>query len=156
AYTILYERWKKEHKEPEDHKNVAAWESWKQAYAAALKQWTAQMPDATWLEDTYTSTRIEAGEMKEKEAIAALEKSMQKTLLRNGPSFWTYANATSRLVKQGWAPAKAYEWMEKAWPLVEQEDRTNLEDDTLTDERRKEITDGGGIRGFVAPDYLRA
>src|SRR5262249_35346358 len=72
------------------------------------------------------------------------------------PSFWAYANAASRLVKQGWAPAKTYDWLEKAWPLAEQEDRTSLEDDTLTDERRKEITEAAGARGFIATDYLRA
>jgi thiol-disulfide isomerase/thioredoxin len=156
AYSIASDRMKKEHKEPEDHKDVAAWEAWKQANRAALKQWTAQLTEATWLEDSYMAALIEAGELKDKEAIAAVEKSMQKDLLRNGPTFWTYANAASRLLKKGWQPAKAYDWLEKAWPLAEREDRASLEDDTLTDERRKEITDEVGTRGYVASDYLRA
>lgn len=81
---------------------------------------------------------------------------MHQDLLRNGPKVWTYANAAGKLLKKGWAPVRAHDWMEKAWPLAEEEDRVNLEDDTRTDERRKEITEDVGYRGYIATDYLRA
>ena len=66
-----------------------------------------------------------------------------------------YARAASKLLKKGWAPLKAYEWMAKAWPLAEHLDRARLQDDTLTEERRQDIK-AGGYRAQVATDYLRA
>ena len=151
AYTITYERWKKEHKEPEDPKDAVAWEAWKQAYRSAMKRWAAQFTEATWLEDSYRRALIDAGELNEKEGAAAIENSLQKDLLVNS---WTYTSAARRLLKKGWAPAKAYEWMEKVWLLA---NRPPFEDDTLTEEQRKEaITDDAAYRGEVAADYVQA
>ena len=156
AYGITYERWKKEHKEPEDMKDTTAWDVWKKAEREGMKQWVPQFTEVTWLEDNYTDSLISAGEMGDKDAVAAAEKYVQKQVLLNGPGMWTYANAASTLLEKGWAPAKAYEWIAKAWPLAEQEDRQSLMDDTLTDEKRKEISGGLGDRGYVASDYLKA
>jgi thiol-disulfide isomerase/thioredoxin len=154
AYTITYERWKKEHKEPADHKDAAAWEAWKQARRAAMKQWAAQFTQANWLEGSYMRALMDAGELSEKQGVAAIEKSLQKDLLVNGPSLWIYTNAARKLLKEGWAPTETYEWMEKAWALA---NRPPLEDDTLTDEQRKEeISNNAASRSGIASDYLQA
>src|SRR5262249_18093455 len=65
AYSITYNRWKKDHPEPSDHKNAEAWEAWKQAYRSAMKQWAAQFTEVSWLEDSWLSERIESGELKD-------------------------------------------------------------------------------------------
>lgn len=156
AYTITYERWKKDHKEPEDQKDTAAWDAWKRDYRVATKQWAAQFHEVAWLDLSHKATQIKDGELTEQEAIRVLEESIQKDALRNGPNFRRYASAADTLLTKRMAPAKALEWMEKTWALAEQADKARRDDDTLTDARRKEIEEGVNYRGNVAPDYLRA
>jgi thiol-disulfide isomerase/thioredoxin len=156
AYQIIYDRWKKQHKEPEDHKDAAAWEAWKRDHLAATKQWVTQYTEVTWLKSSYLEARIDAGELSEKDAVRAIEDSLQKDLLRQGPDVWMYANPAIELLDKGWAPRKAYAWLEKAWPLAEEEDRAELDNDTLTDQRRKEIAEDAGYRNWVAVHFLRA
>ncbi len=156
AYSITYDRWHKDHTEPEDPKDTAAWSLWTRANLTAMKQWATQFPDLTWIEDSYTEDAIDAGDLNEKEGVAAIERSLQKKQLHNGPSAGAYEIAAGELLQKGWAPAKAYDWLEKAWPLDEERDRARLNDDTLTDEKRNEISDGAGYRAYVAVNYLRA
>ncbi|MBI3280433.1 MAG: TlpA family protein disulfide reductase [Acidobacteria bacterium] len=156
AYRVAYDRWKKENKEPADHKDAESWLAWKKKYLTALKEWAAQFTDAEWLKDSYLSLAVELRQIGEREAVAAAEQTVRRGAERNGPSLWTYANAADLLLREGWAPGKALAWMEKAWALAESEDRRQLEDDTLTDERRKEIADGRGYRGYAALRYLQA
>lgn len=156
AYTIAYERWKKNHREPDDHKDTAAWEAWKAASRAAMKEWAAQFTEVSWLADSYFDASIEAGEISKTEAVRAMEQSVRTSEARSGGDLWSYTKAASPLLKKGWAPAKTAEWLEKAWPHAEALDRWDLEDDTLTGERRKEIAGGPGYRGYLASDLLRA
>jgi len=153
AYTITYERWKKEHKEPSDHKDTAAWQAWKKAHLDATKKWAAQFTDVSWLEDNYLEERIDAGELKEAEVVPLIEKAVDRDVLRDGPDFWTYVNGAGALLRNNWAPERAYAWTQQAWLLAERQDLERLEDDTLTAERRKEIAEGGGLRGNIADDY---
>ena len=156
AYDIVRERWKEQHKDPEDPKDLAAWEAWKKVCLAALKQWVEQFPDLTSVESIYREKSLDSGLVEEKEGVAGLEKQVRTSLAQQGPSMWTYYQPAWTLLKKGWAPKKAYEWLEKAWPLAVDADRENLENDTLTKERRDEITGGLGNRGSMAGDYLRA
>ncbi len=156
AYNIEYARWTKDHKEPENHKDPAAWEAWKTAHRAAMKDWTARFTEVPWLPGSYLNARIEAGEIREVEAVRALEHLLRKSEARSGGDLWAYTGAATPLLKKGWAPAKVAAWLERAWPFAEVLDRWNLDDDTLTAERRKEIADGMGYRGYLATDLLRA
>jgi hypothetical protein len=156
AYTIASDRWAKNNKAPDDHKDTAAWEKWNAAYRAALKEWAAQFTDESWLPDSYLKASIEAGEMSESEAVRAMEPSVHKSETQTGGGLGAYIDAARPLLMKGWAPAKTAEWLEKAWLHAETLDRWNLEDDTLTDERRKEIAGAPGNRGYFTPDLLRA
>jgi mannitol/fructose-specific phosphotransferase system IIA component len=81
AYSITYDRWKKAHKEPEDHKDTAAWEAWKQANRTAMKQWVAQFTEATWLESSYTAALIEESQGNAGNGVAVTNEVAQ--LLRD-------------------------------------------------------------------------
>ena len=156
AYTIAYDRWKKDHKEPESHKDTATWDAWKAANRAVMKEWAARFTEMPWLADSYLYARIEAGEISEAEAVQARDQSVNKREARSGGDLWFYINAATPLLNKGWAPAKTAAWLERAWLYAEVLDRWELEDDTLTDERRKEIAGAPGYRGYLAPDLLRA
>lgn len=155
AYRITYERWEKQHRQPEDHRDGAAWAAWEKAYRAALKQWAKQFKEARWLESSYLRAAIEAGEMTEKEAVAALTEQLEKELEIWGPSSSLYLEAATSLVRKAWAPKTALGWVEKAWVLAEAADRRRLEDDTLKEALRKQIEESGGARSYAAPVYLR-
>ena len=45
AYRITYERWRTGHKEPEDHKDRAAWAKYDLEYRRTLKQWIEQFTE---------------------------------------------------------------------------------------------------------------
>lgn len=44
AYSIANDRWKKDHKEPEDHKDTAAWEAWQHANRARRNSGQRSLP----------------------------------------------------------------------------------------------------------------
>jgi thiol-disulfide isomerase/thioredoxin len=156
AYSAAYDRWKKDHKEPEDHKDKAAWDEWKKAYSEAVRKWSAQFTQVEWLKDFHALNAIETGAVSEKEAVPLLEERQRAQLRNSGPSLWAYLDSASTLLERGWAKEKALQWAEASWPLAEAEDRRQLEDDTLTEERRNEIKESRGYRGFAAQTYLKA
>ncbi|HYO83806.1 MAG TPA: hypothetical protein VES20_20555, partial [Bryobacteraceae bacterium] len=156
AYSVTFERWKRAHKEPEDHKDAAAWGAWKKANLEANRQWKAQFTDVNWLERSWVSAAIDAGELSEAEAVAALQRSIDDDLRRHPPSPWTYADPAHTLLNTGWAPAAAADWLAKAWPLAIEDERRSRDDDTLTDERRKEMAEGSGFKDMIGVQYLRA
>ena len=156
AYSIAYERWKKTHPEPEDHKDADAWQRWKKAHLAMLKVWAEQFTEAEWLKDSLLALRIELKEIGEKEAIAALEESLRTNLERSGPHAWGFLNPAGTLLRERWAPAKAVSWMEKAWPLAASDLDRQLEDDTLTTERREQLLEARSSVGFPTLVYLEA
>jgi thiol-disulfide isomerase/thioredoxin len=59
-------------------------------------------------------------------------------------------------LRENRAPARSLAWIEKAWPLAEMEDRRQLEDDTVTDQQRKERNEETGYRGMMVLRYLQA
>jgi len=156
AYAIAYDRWEKDHQEPADHKDTAAWDAWRAARRAAMKEWAARFTEVPGLDHSYLSVRIEAGEISKAEAVRAMDRAVNQGEARSGGDLWAYTNAATPLLKKGWAPAKTAAWLERAWPYAEVRDRRNLDDDTLTDERRKEITEETGYRSFVASSLLPA
>ncbi|MCL4853149.1 MAG: hypothetical protein KJZ78_17450, partial [Bryobacteraceae bacterium] len=101
AYTIAYDRWKKDHKEPESHKDTSAWDAWKAANRAATKEWAARFTEVLWLADSYLYARIEAGEISEAEAVQARDQSVNKREARSGGDMWFYINAATPLLKKG-------------------------------------------------------
>jgi thiol-disulfide isomerase/thioredoxin len=158
AYSVASERWRKDHKEPEDHKNKAAWDEWKTAYAEALKKWSAQFTEVQWLKDSYADIAMDTGIVGPAEAVRMLEERVRREIPKSGPSrsLWVYLDPASTLLEKGWEKEKALEWAERAWPLAEAEDRRQAEDDTLTEEQIKQIKAGGGYRSDAARIYLKA
>ncbi len=155
ASRVTLDRWRREHKEPEDQADTAAWEMWKRARRIAVKQWAEQFTDAPWIKDWCTSLEIEAGEIKGKEAIRAIEKRVQRRVRMSGPNLYVYSDGASSLISKKLSPLKAYEWMAEAWRLGNAEEAAQLRDDTLTDEQREEIVNDMGGCKYLIGDYLR-
>jgi len=156
AYAIAFDRWNRDHKEPDNHKDTAAWEAWRAARRTAMKEWTGRFAEVRWLADSYLKERIEASEISATEAVRAMDQSVSKSEARSSGDMWSYSNAATPLLQKGWAPAKTAGWLEKAWPYAEVLDRWNLEDDTLTDDRRQQLADQPGYRGYLGSELLRA
>jgi thiol-disulfide isomerase/thioredoxin len=155
AYRILNDRWSAVNRQPADHESSEAWENWNRSHRQALRGWLAQFPHVIGLEQAYVRSVIESGELNNKQAIDLADQFLKRSVLRNTASIAMYAEIANMLMIKG-APGRAFAWMEKAWPRAEKKDIENLEEDTLTAAQREELAGRAGLRGLVAPEYLKA
>lgn len=108
AYNVAYERWKKAHKEPEDHKDAKAWAAWNQAYKEALKGWIRDFTDVTYLgRQSWFYAIYDDDTIPEKEGIAAAEHFLKASLDYDRPASNSYLNVAGYLIQHKWEPKRA-------------------------------------------------
>lgn len=110
AYSIVNERWRKAHKEPEDQKDAAAWKKYEAEHYAAVKSWIAQFTEDRYLEHVnWFYTISDDLDISEKEGLGALDDFIAESTIYQRPGAWDYLNAASFLVDHKWQPERAIE-----------------------------------------------
>jgi thiol-disulfide isomerase/thioredoxin len=119
---ILYKRWDKAHKKPEDPLDPA-WRAYNQAYKDAVKGWIRDYPGAPYFSrgDAWFSAIREDDSIPEKEGVEALDRYLQARILYDSPAAWYYLNAAGFLIEHKWQPKRALELLHQAQPLLAKE-----------------------------------
>lgn len=157
AYTVAWESWKEEHKEPEKPDDIEGWKAWKQRYLAALTQWKARFTEAKWLEESWLNMALELKQLDEKAALPYILKPVEEGERKGSRDMlWTYQTAARFILDNKFQAARAIPWMKKAWDEAVRMDRMEDEDDTLTDAERAERAGRGGYREWPALYLIRA
>jgi thiol-disulfide isomerase/thioredoxin len=142
AYGIVYDRWQKTHKEPEDQKDAAAWKKYDAEHYAALKGWIAQFTEDREVQHTGWFYAIASDpDISEKEGLRALDDTIAEVADYQQPNAWTYRYLAAFLVDHKWQPERAIELVRLAekWDAVSRE---NNRDDNLTPEDAKNRKEG--------------
>ena len=157
AYGIVYDRWKKTHKEPEDQKDVAAWKEYNAEYYAALKTWMAQFTEDRGLQHSYWFYAVSSDpDIPESEGLRAFNDYLAEVTDYNAPSSWNYLSAASFLVEHKWQPERAIELARVAqkWVAVGRAHGTN--DNRTPDEAKEQQEQDTYVDQELAGIILRA
>jgi len=139
AYDIVEGRWSKEHKQPSDQKDTAAWAKYDEAYKEALKGWIRDYPDNAYLQRYAWFYAVSDDDiLPQKEGIAALDQFLKAAADYQEPNFWTLTNAAEFLTEHGWQPARAIDLVNQARPLLAKEDERARQNDNLSAEQLKD------------------
>ncbi|HUE23946.1 MAG TPA: TlpA disulfide reductase family protein [Bryobacteraceae bacterium] len=154
AYDIVYERWKKAHKEPEDQKDVAAWRKYDVEQYAAVRSWIAQFTEDREVQHlTWFYTIFDDPDISEKEGLRALNDFLAETSDYQSPQSWNYRNAASFLIYHKWQPERAIELARTAekWEAITNEvNRSdNLSSEDAKDRKEQEIQMGQDLAGLI-------
>ncbi len=159
AYRIAYDRWAKEHKEPEDETDAAAWVKYEQEYEEALKGWIGDFTDDMFLQHNawfYALDNYDSLPVTEKDGIAAMD-----AYLRSAGEFEAPAelgdydeNAADFLIDRQWQPERALELLAVARESFEKSeardrDNDNHSDQQLEDANRSRIYQEQTLTGLV-------
>jgi len=138
AYSVVNQRWRKAHKEPEDQKDTALWTTYDQAYREALKGWIHDYPDDTFLSRAAWYYAISSDmSLGEKEGTAAMDHYFKAALDYDPPDSSPYIEAADFLVTHKWQPKRALDLLHKAQPMLAAE-LNRLHADNLTADREDE------------------
>jgi thiol-disulfide isomerase/thioredoxin len=141
AYSVVNDRWKKAHKEPEDQKDAAAWKEYEAGQYAAVKNWIAQFTDDREIQHVeWFYTIFDDPSIPEKEGLAAMDDFIAENTVYGRPGAWNYLNAASFLVEHKWQPERAVELarLGQKYAAIERE---NEHDDNLSADDRKMRTE---------------
>lgn len=144
AYEIIFERWRKAHKEPEDQNDAAAWLKYEAAYKEGLKGWIRDYPENSYLQRYawfYAISQDDA--LAEKDGIAAVERFVKAGKEFEPPQYlWNgFANAADFLLRHGWQPQRAEELLSEAQTLLVKERQRNQQDDNRSADDIKQQTE---------------
>ena len=110
AFSIVSERWKKAHKEPEDQKDAAAWKKYDVEHYAAIKSSIARFTEYRFLQHINWFYAIaDDPDISEKEGLAALDDYLAESTGYQRPGAWDYVNAAGFLADHKWQPERAIE-----------------------------------------------
>lgn len=154
AYGIVYERWKKDHKEPEDQKDAAAWKKYDAEHYAAVKGWIAQFTDDRYTQhEMWFNTISGDPDISETEGLRALDDFIAEFSNYDSPGPWNYRAAANFLVDHKWQPERAIELARLAqkWDAVNRElDRDdNLTPEEVKDRKAQEIYMSQDLAGLI-------
>lgn len=141
AYTVVYDRWKKAHKEPEDQKDTAAWKAYEAEQYAAAKNWIAEFTDDRQMQHVELFyTIFDDQSIPEKVGLAALDDFIAERTVYGRPGAWDYLNAASFLMDRKWQPSRAIELarLGQKYAAIERE---NERDDNLSADDQKMRTE---------------
>jgi len=133
AYDIVRDRWNKEHKTPDDPKDLAAWTKYQEAYKAVLQTWIHDFPDSPRLDHSYWFYALSKDEtVSEKDGIAALDDFIQYDNTYNPPYFWSKYEAADFLLNHKWEPERAIELLQQARAMAAKERAFEKLDDNVS------------------------
>jgi hypothetical protein len=110
AYDIVYERWKKAHKEPEDQKDAAAWKSTTWSSMPRSRVGLPSSPNTGSATYRPGSTRFPTiRTYPRRKACAHWTTTSRRSTDYQRPGAWNYLNAASFLMDHKWQPERAIE-----------------------------------------------
>jgi thiol-disulfide isomerase/thioredoxin len=137
---ILYERWDKAHKKPEDPL-AQAWSAYNRAYKEALKGWLREFPDVPsfsrygWFEFLFGDDSVS-----EEEGIAAADRYLKAKAEYDLLVAWDYEMVGSFLVDHKWQVKRALGLFYKALPLfAKEQEREAHNDNRSADEEAQAV-----------------
>jgi thiol-disulfide isomerase/thioredoxin len=157
AYTIVYERWKKAHKEPADQKDAAAWKRYDAEHDAAVKSWMAQFTDDRYVQhDIWFYTIADGRDISEKEGLGAFDDFVADMTDYQSPQSWSFLYAAKFLLDHKWRPAQALELAAQAekWDTISR--RINSNDNLTPDDEKERKQQDVYLDQEVAGAILRA
>jgi thiol-disulfide isomerase/thioredoxin len=134
VFHVEHERWRKDHKEPDDHKDAAAWAKYQEDHKRVLKRWIAQYTDAPHTPDTWFYVIYDDDSIAEREGIDALNTYLAGSTEYDQPSAWNYIDAAEFLMNHKWQPERALALLRKAQLLMAKDHEQQLESDNRTEE----------------------
>lgn len=141
ADEIVSRRWEKDHKEPADQSDAAAWAKYEKEHEQALKEWMREFPDDTYLERyAWFEAAYQDDSIPEKEALAAIDTYVQSVRDYEPKSmwFWRYQSVAGMLLERHWRPEQALDLLSQARAAVEQTRAREDQDDNRSDEQLKD------------------
>jgi thiol-disulfide isomerase/thioredoxin len=138
VFEVENERWRKDHKEPEDHKDTAAWAKYQEDHKRALKRWIAQFRDAPHTPDSWFYVIYDDDSIAEQEGIDALSTYLAGSTEYDQPSAWNYTNGAEFLMNHKWQPERAMALLRRAQPLLAKDHEQQIENDNRTPEDMEE------------------
>jgi thiol-disulfide isomerase/thioredoxin len=135
---VLYERWEKTHKKPEDPKDPA-WSAYNQAYKEAVKGWIRDYPEVPYFSrDAWFNAINDDDTISEKEGIAAVDHYLKAQTDYNSPASWYYLNAAGFLIQHKWQVKRALELLHKAQPILAKEQEHEAHNDNRSADEQED------------------
>ncbi len=156
AFRIARERWRKDRKEPEDHKDAVAWVEYTKRYQEAAKRWMAQFSEPYMgAADSWYSAIGDDDSISETDGIFAMEGFLVAANEYGQPSPWDYMEAAEFLANHKWQPGRALVLLRKAQLLLAKSHEQ--ESDNRTPEEVEEAASGQVFENqYLAGLMLRA
>jgi len=135
---ILYERWDKAHKKPEDP-NDPAWAAYNQAYKEAVRGWIRDFPEVPYFSrEAWFYAIRDDDTISEKEGIAALDHYLEAENDYNSPESYYYLNGAEFLLDHKWQPERALELLHQAQPLAAKEQEWEAHNDNRSADEQEQ------------------
>jgi thiol-disulfide isomerase/thioredoxin len=157
AYGIVYDRWKKAHKEPEDQKDAAVWKKYDAEHNAAVHSWMAQFTEDRYVEhDIWFYTIAGDPELSEKEGLRAFDDFVAEMRDYQSPQSWSFLYAANFLLDHKWRPEQAIQLARQAekWAAVSR--RINRDDNLTPDDDKQRKQQDVYLDHELAGTLLRA
>ena len=141
AWGIVYDRWNKAHKKPEDETDSVAWIKYQKEYEEVLKSWIRYYPDNTYLQRAAWFYAIRYDDaVSEKDGISAIDTFLQSIRDYEGPHWYGnyYPYVAEFLVQKKWQPTRALDLLQQARDSVAKNRAARADKDNLSDENLKE------------------
>ena len=143
AYRVVYDRWDKAHKEPEDQTDVPAWANYEKEHEEALKGWIRDYPDNAFLQREAWFYAIQDDDaISEKDGIAATDAFL-RYVDYEPPSQrqYIYEDAAEFLTQRRLQPKRALDLLAQARAFFDKSEAQDADNDNLTDEESRNAGD---------------
>lgn len=144
AYGIVSDQWDKDHPEPKDQSDSAAWNQHRKEFELALQTWIRDYPNQTYLRRQAWFLAVQDDDtIPEKDAMAAVDAFLRSVDTYDGPSWrwYYYPQAARLLVERGWEPDRAIDLLKQTAASNERFVTPLGKSDNQTDEQLKEYRD---------------
>lgn len=164
AWEIVYDRWEKAHKEPEDQTDTKSWTKYQREYEEALKGWIRDYPDNSYLQQDawFFSIQNDDG-VSEQDGIAAMDSFLQSSRDFDAPREYDYSDisAAEFLIQNRWQPARALDLLQEAKAVMEKNraadaGKDNVSDEDLKNQEESHIGKDQSIDGLILKAAMQA
>jgi thiol-disulfide isomerase/thioredoxin len=146
ALSIVEQRWRDAHKEPEKQDDTAAWKHYQAEYRAAVQQWMHDFPDSYHeLVQTAFYATPNDDTVSETDGIAVVDTYLKDVQEYWGPQSWPLQNAAGFLLNHHWQPQRALQLLEQVQDDYAKSDAIDAADDNRSE---KDLADQAKNRSY--------
>jgi thiol-disulfide isomerase/thioredoxin len=141
AYHMVYERWEKANKKPEDQKDNVAWARYHEAYKDALKGWIHDFPDRVGHEAWFNAIFYEDS-LTEKDGVVAMDEYLRHNAEYDSPdNSFPKLHAAEFLLNHKWQLTRALDLLEQAKTVSDMQRALQSPEDNLTEEAQDDFNE---------------